>query len=251
MSASDIRGSFAARHESRISARLRGRHPGYKRSIALRVLYNLHSRLRNDQRKGIVGLVEIGLALDLRPALPPHLDHADFRQQRILDEGIEHQEAVVLLHEDVVDVIGLLLGGGHVLRPDRGKPHHLVARGENLHQRRHQAFDGVGDVARDCFGAPVRGRHVLRHVAHVIVERRRAFVGELRCGHRRKRVIALGGQQRLEIDRGHFRHGYFRLSAQPVVLESHREDRRRKEPAAQSDPPAPTPAGGAGIENGA
>jgi hypothetical protein len=35
---------------------------------------------------------------------------------------------------------------------------------------------------------------------------------------------------------------------QPVVLESHREDRRRKEPSAQSDPPAPMPAGGAGIE---
>jgi hypothetical protein len=35
--------------------------------------------------------------------------------------------------------------------------------------------------------------------------------------------------------------------ARPVVLEIHRED-RRKELASQSDPPAPMPAGGAGIE---
>jgi hypothetical protein len=97
------------------------------------VLYNLHARLRDNQRKRIVRLVEISFALNLRPALPPHLDHADLRQQCILDEGIEHQEAVILLHEDVIDVIGLLLGRGHVLRSDRGEPHHLITAREDLH----------------------------------------------------------------------------------------------------------------------
>ena len=45
------------------------------------------------EREGIVWLIEIGLALDLLAALPPHLDHADFRKQRVLDEGVEHQKA--------------------------------------------------------------------------------------------------------------------------------------------------------------
>jgi hypothetical protein len=171
------------------------------------VLHNLHARLRHDQRKGIIRLIEIGLPLDLLPAFPPHLDHADFREQRVLDEGIERQEARVLLHEDVIDVIGLLLGGGHVFRPDRRELHHVLAARENVHQRRHQPFDGVGNVERHRLGAAVRGRHVFRHVAHVVVERARPLVGELARRHRRQRVVALGREQRLQIDQRHFRHG--------------------------------------------
>jgi hypothetical protein len=197
------------------------------------VLDDLDIGRGNDQRKRIIRLIEIGFALNLVAALPPHLDHADFREQRVLDEGIEHQETGILLHEDVVDVVGLLLGGGHVLGSDRRELHHLLARGEDLHQRRHQAFDGVGDVARDRLRAPIGGRHVLRHVAHVIVERGRALVGKLACRHGRERVVALGRQQGLEIAGGHFSHfaTFGALGAQrrarAVVLENHREDRTR------------------------
>ena len=60
-----------------------------RRSLPLRVLHDLHAGLRHDQRKSIVRLIEIGLALDFLPAFPPHLDHADLGQERILDEGIE------------------------------------------------------------------------------------------------------------------------------------------------------------------
>ena len=114
----------------------------------LRVRDHLDLGIGHDQREASGGLVEIGLALarsSLR--LPPHLDDADLGQQRILDEGVEHQEAGVLLHEDVIDVVGLLLGAGHVLRADRLELHDLVAAGEDVHQRGHQPFDRIGDTS--------------------------------------------------------------------------------------------------------
>jgi len=129
----------------------------------------------------------------------------------------------------MVDVIRLLLGGGDVLGPDRRELHDLVTRGEDVHQRRHQPFDRIGDVARDRLRAAVWGRHVLRHVAHVVVERGRAFIRELACRHGRERVVTLSRKQGLEIAGGHFSHfaTIAALSADPreSVLESHREDR--------------------------
>ena len=139
--------------------------------------------------------------------LPPHLDDADLGQQRVLDEGIEHDEAGVLLHEDVIDVVRLLLGGGNVLRPDRLEPHHLVAGREDVHQRRHQAFDRVGDVGRHRLRAAVGRRHVARHVAEVIVERGRALLRQLGRRHRGQGVGLLRGEHRSQLCIGHFRHG--------------------------------------------
>src|SRR5262249_32653617 len=81
----------------------------------------------------------------------------------------------------------------------------------------------------DRLRAAVRGRHVLRHVAHVVVERGRAFIRELACRHGRERVVTLGRKQGLEIAGRHFSHfaTIAALSADPreSVLESHREDR--------------------------
>ena len=70
-----------------------------------------------QQREGIVGLVEIGLALSSSRSSHHTLTMPTFDKQRVLDEGIQHHEAGILLHEDVVDVIGLLLGRGFVLGP--------------------------------------------------------------------------------------------------------------------------------------
>ena len=172
-----------------------------ERNLPLGVLHHFHAGLCHDQRKGVIRLIEIGFALDLLPAFPPHLDHADLGQERVLDEGIKHKKPVVLLHEHVVDVIGLLFGGGDVFRPHGGELHHLFPRRENFHQRRHQAFDRVGDIARDRLAAAVWSRHVFRHVAHVVVERRGALVGKLRRRHGGQRVVTLRRKQRLEIDR--------------------------------------------------
>jgi hypothetical protein len=97
------------------------------------MLDNLCARVRRDDRERRAVEVAISLPLDLLTCLPPHLDDTDLGEQRVLDEGIEHDEAGVLLHEDVIDVVGLLLGGGNVLRPDRLEPHHLVSRREDVH----------------------------------------------------------------------------------------------------------------------
>ena len=160
----------------------------------------------NDGECRIIEIV-IGFALMLLARLPPHLDDADLRQQRILDEGIQHDKAGILLHEDVIDVIRLLLGGGDILRPDRLEPHHLVARREDVHQRRHQPFHRVGDIGRHRLRAAVRRRHVARHVAEVVVERGRALLRQLGRRHRGQGIGLLRGEQRAQIGIGHFRHG--------------------------------------------
>ena len=168
---------------------------------------DLHVRTRcNDRERRVIEVV-IGFPLVLFARLPPHLDDADLGEQRVLDEGIEHDEAGVLLHEDVIDVVGLLLGGGNVLRTDRLEPHHLVAGREDVHQRRHQAFHRVGDVGRHRLRAAVGRRHVARHVAEVIVERGRALLRQLGRRHRGQGVGLLRGEHRSQLCIGHFRHG--------------------------------------------
>ena len=160
----------------------------------------------NDGERRIIEIV-IGLALMLLARLPPHLDDADLRQQRVLDEGIQHDKAGILLHEDVIDVIRLLLGGGNILRPDRLEPNHLVARREDVHQRRHQPFHRVGDIGRHRLRPAVRRRHVARHVAEVVVERGGALLRQLGRRHRGQGIGLLRGEQRAQIGIGHFRHG--------------------------------------------
>ena len=57
-------------------------------------------------------------------------------ERSVLDEAVQDQEARVLLHENVINVVRLLLGRGHILRPGRIEAHHLVAAAEYLHQLR-------------------------------------------------------------------------------------------------------------------
>jgi hypothetical protein len=177
------------------------------RCSPLRMRHDLHLGVRRNDRERRIVEVVIGFPLLLFAALPPHLDDADLGQERVLDEGIEHDEAGILLHEHVIDVIRLLLGGGDVLRACRLEPHHLVARGEDVHQCRHQSFHRVGDVGRHCLGAAVRRRHVARHVAEVVVERGRALLRQLGRRHGGQGIGLLRGEQRAQIGIGHFRHG--------------------------------------------
>jgi hypothetical protein len=168
--------------------------------------HDLHLGVRgNDGERRIIQIV-IGFALMLFARLPPHLDDADLRQQCVLDEGIQHDKTGILLHEDVIDVIRLLLGGGNILRPDRLEPHHLVARREDVHQRRHQPFDRVGDIGGHRLRAAVRRRHVARHVAEIVVERGRTLLRQLGRRHRGQGIGLLRGEQRAQIGIGHFRH---------------------------------------------
>ena len=198
----------------------------------LRMRDDLHLGVRcNDRERRIVEVV-IGFPLLLFAALPPHLDDADLGQERVLDEGIEHDEAGILLHEHVIDVIRLLLGGGDVLRACRLEPHHLVARGEDVHQCRHQSFHRVGDVGRHRLGAAVRRRHVARHVAEVVVERGRALLRQLGRRHGGQGIGLLRGEQRAQICIGHFRHG---CSGLQLHCTQQRGSRRRKATPWQND----------------
>jgi hypothetical protein len=79
----------------------------------------------------------------------------------------------------MVDVIGLLLRGLFVLGADRLEPDNLVRARKDIHQARHQPFDGVGHIGRDRLGPAFLRRHVLVHVAEVVVHRLGAVLGEL------------------------------------------------------------------------
>jgi len=85
------------------------------------------------------------------------------------------------------------------------KPH-FVGAGENVHQVRHQAFDGVGDVGRHRARAAVLRRHVLAHIAKIIVHGIGALFREPGGGDRGKRVGFFGGKHGLEIADRHFWH---------------------------------------------
>src|SRR4051794_1229702 len=75
------------------------------------VLYDLDRRIGCEQRIDIVRQIVIGLAPLILAFFPPNFHDADFGEQRILDEGIEDEKTGILLHEDVVDVVGLLFRG--------------------------------------------------------------------------------------------------------------------------------------------
>ena len=170
------------------------------------VRHDLDIGIGHQQGERIVGLIQISLAALLLALLPPHLDDAHLGQQRVLDERIEHQETGVLLHEHVVDVVGLLLGRRHILGPERLEPHHVVAAGENLHQRGHQAVDGVGHVGRHRARAALLGRHVVAHVAVVVVHGMGALGRKLGGAHGGERIQLLGREHGLELGRRHSGH---------------------------------------------
>src|SRR5262245_65175385 len=63
------------------------------RNSLLGVLHDLDVGIADDDRELLLGQVEIGLALELLARLPPHLDDDDLGEKRILDEGVEIEEA--------------------------------------------------------------------------------------------------------------------------------------------------------------
>ena len=105
----------------------------------------------------------------------------------------------ILLHEDVIDVVGLLLRGGFVLGPDRLEADHFIGARKDIHQRGHQPLDGVGDIGRNRARAAVLRWHVLAHIAEIIIHRVGAIFHQPRRRDRRQRVGLLGGQHGFQI----------------------------------------------------
>ena len=62
------------------------------------------------------------------------------------------------------------------------------------------------DPSFDQRKAAVLRRHVLAHVAEIIIHRIGTILGEPRCGQRCERIGLLGDEHRLEVGRGHFCH---------------------------------------------
>ncbi len=96
-------------------------------------------------------LVDAAVACERRDALllvePLHC--AGLEQQRILERGVEDQEAVVLLVEHVVAGVGDLLGALFILWADGLEDHRLLGTCEHLDQVRQHALDRIEHVRRD------------------------------------------------------------------------------------------------------
>src|ERR1700754_2078519 len=76
------------------------------------VLYDFHLSVRGryflrQRSKLLISQIEIGLPLFTLALVPKDFHNANLLQQRILDEGVEHHKTGVLLHEHMIDVIGL------------------------------------------------------------------------------------------------------------------------------------------------
>src|SRR6185312_8819144 len=159
-----------------------------------------------EGKGGELGLGQplIALAPYILALVPPDLDGAELLQQRVLEPGVEGEEALVLLHPDPVDVVGRLLGDrlGAGLRGREA--HHLVAAREDAHERGHHAVDRLGDIARDDLAAPLD----LVAEGLALVE---PLGGAPRLGEppalKAERAMDLRLQDRLEVRIGHLGHG--------------------------------------------
>jgi hypothetical protein len=96
--------------------------------------------------------------------LPPPADHAKAGEQAVLEGGIEHQEAGVLLEHQVLDVISLRLRGVFVLLALRDERGDVLTADEHLHDIGQHRLDGVGH-RRIHHGRAVGQRRDVRHVA--------------------------------------------------------------------------------------
>ena len=77
------------------------------------------------------------------------LDGAVLRNQCILDRGVEHQEAVVLLVEHVIASVRGLRCAIYVFGLGRLKHHRFIGTGERVHQTRQHGFNCISHFGRD------------------------------------------------------------------------------------------------------
>ena len=84
--------------------------------------------------------------LDLFVRRPPVFHVAVFEQQRVLDGVMQHHPAVVVLHDDLIDVIRLDLGLAFVFLTDGIKLSNRTALREDAHDGRHRPIHRFAQV---------------------------------------------------------------------------------------------------------
>ena len=117
-----------------------------RQHLSLRVRRQKHSELH---------FVNVTIGLEVRRGLliPKPFDAASLEHEPILGGGVEDQEAVVLLVEDMIAGVGCLLCALHIFRADRIKDHCLIGAGEHLHQIRQHPLHCVEHIRRHHLAA--------------------------------------------------------------------------------------------------
>ena len=84
-----------------------------------------------------------------RPRVPPAFDDARFGNERILEGSLEDSMAVVLLVENVIQILGRILGGLLVLWLGFFQFHHTFRARELRHKLGKHGFDDVANLCGD------------------------------------------------------------------------------------------------------
>ena len=107
------------------------------------------------QKHSELHFVNVTISLEVRRGLliPEPFDAASLEHEPILGSGVEDQEAVVLLVEDVIAGVRGLLCTLHIFRADRIKDHCLIGAGEHFHQVGQHPFHGVEHIRRHHLAA--------------------------------------------------------------------------------------------------
>ena len=117
----------------------------------------------SDREAGIVEILD-ALVVQLVP-----VQDAGLQDQGVLDGIVQNTKPGVLLHEDVVDEVGCLLGSRHIFSVLRDKLQNLVAARENTEQRRKHRQNGVTHLGHHDLRAAIL--LVSEQVAEVIRHR--------------------------------------------------------------------------------
>ena len=158
---------------------------GVARHHGLGLRHDLDVRVVQQKHHLRLAQAEILLLVNFIDFLVEELDHASAEEQSILEEGVQQLVAVVLVLDDIVDVIGRLLGGLNVLAGARGEANVFVVRREHPHQIRHDGFDGIRQ-----FGGDDR-----RSTLHLVAKRLAKV--EVECAQAVLRVLAVEVVQRV------------------------------------------------------
>jgi len=119
------------------------------RTVDALLVDDLGARLRDDVLALLKGHAAVLQLDDLGLALGPPLDDAGALDERVLEDGVEVQEAGVVVLPNVADVVLGLLGHGNIGFSSRGEEAGMLRAREQAYKARQHRQDKIADLGED------------------------------------------------------------------------------------------------------